>query len=156
MVSVSSSHSPVPLGQRSAETPGLPAEAQELCLALDELTALEWRAHSPEKAKLLGRKELLTFNEPNEANQANCTPARAAAVWKKEVEPLREQGWRVGAPAVNTGGFGMAWMLDWWRECNGSCRPDFLAVHFVSCPHAEVTSGAGLAAAAALISVQPL
>lgn len=50
------------------------------------------------------------------------------------VEPLRGQGWRVGSPAVNTGGWGMSWMLDFWRECNGSCHPDFLAVHFVSVP----------------------
>ena len=80
--------------------------------------------------KLTPGKEILAFNEPDLKGQADCSPERAADVWKSSIEPLKAKGYRLGSPAV-TGG-GKEWMQRWFRACEGGCDPDFIAVHWVS------------------------
>jgi hypothetical protein len=72
-----------------------------------------------------GSHELLGFNEPDNASQANMTPAQAVALWPK----LMATGLRLGSPATKTGN--TAWMDAFMAgiKANGY-RVDFLAVHW--------------------------
>ncbi|KAL7422801.1 hypothetical protein Q5752_002097 [Cryptotrichosporon argae] len=81
-------------------------------------------------ANLTGQREVLGFNEPEQAEQSDCTPQQAADAWMTYLEPLRSQGYRLGSPAVTTGSTGNTWLLDWYAACNGGCNPDFLALHW--------------------------
>lgn len=76
---------------------------------------------------------VLGFNEPDASfsvGGSNVDVGLAARRWKAEIEPLRELGVRVGAPAVTGSRGGMAWMEGWLEECGGGCRPDFVPVHW--------------------------
>jgi len=84
--------------------------------------------------RLTSRKEILAFNEPDLAAQANCSPERAAAVWKSTLEPLKAKGYRLGSPAVTGDPSGKVWLEAWLEACEGGCNPDFVAVHWVSPP----------------------
>ena len=48
-------------------------------------------------------KYLLGFNEPNLTDQANMTPAQAAALWPAVVRLAKELNLQLGAPAMNYG-----------------------------------------------------
>lgn len=48
-------------------------------------------------------KYLLAFNEPNLTDQANLTPAQAAAVWQNVVELARGLNLKIVSPAMNYG-----------------------------------------------------
>ncbi|KAF2640195.1 hypothetical protein P280DRAFT_526441 [Massarina eburnea CBS 473.64] len=76
---------------------------------------------------------VMGFNEPDgtHATGGSNVPADlAAAAWKKQMEPLRELGVMLGAPAVTGGAEGFAWLENWLRACDGGCHPDFLPVHW--------------------------
>lgn len=75
---------------------------------------------------------ILGFNEPDIAGQALCSPRDAAQAWKAYMEPLKQKGFRLGAPAVGNGPDGKKWLLDWYEVCGGGCNPDFTTVHWVS------------------------
>lgn len=79
---------------------------------------------------LTAQRDILAFNEPNQVGQADCTPQEAAQVWVEYLEPLKAQGYRLGSPAVTSAPDGMDWMQEWLKSCNGSCKPDFIAVHW--------------------------
>lgn len=80
---------------------------------------------------LTSTKDILAFNEPDLGAQANCSPEKAAQVWKDVLEPLKKKGYRLGSPAVTGGPAGKQWMQDWLEGCQGGCNPDFVAVHWV-------------------------
>ena len=46
-------------------------------------------------------KYLLAFNEPNLTDQANMTPAQAAAIWQPIVNLAKELGLKLVSPAMN-------------------------------------------------------
>lgn len=54
-------------------------------------------------------------------------PQFAAFLWKKYYHPLREQGIRIGSPAVTSSEAGRAWLRQFLTACDG-CKVDFLAV----------------------------
>jgi hypothetical protein len=85
-----------------------------------------WDAH------LTSQQDVLGFNEPDLAGQADCSPEQAAEVWKSTLEPLKQKGYRLGSPAVTGGPDGKQWMQRWFEVCDRGCNPDFIAVHWVN------------------------
>ncbi|MCJ1302075.1 hypothetical protein MMC08_004876, partial [Hypocenomyce scalaris] len=75
---------------------------------------------------------ILTFNEPDGVgNGGSDVPADLAAqTWIREVEPLKEQGVQLGAPAVTGAPSGFTWLQNFFTACNGSCSADFIPVHW--------------------------
>lgn len=76
---------------------------------------------------------VLGFNEPDgpHATGGSNIPADlAASSWKAQLEPLREMGIRVGAPAVTGSPTGFVWLENFFNACDGGCNPDFFPVHF--------------------------
>ncbi|KAF2664333.1 hypothetical protein BT63DRAFT_460635 [Microthyrium microscopicum] len=76
---------------------------------------------------------VLAFNEPdgpyNEGG-SQVDPVAGAARWMQDIEPLREYGIRLGAPAVTGSLRGLQWLQDFYTACNGNCHADFQPVHF--------------------------
>ncbi|ODN78071.1 hypothetical protein L198_08022 [Cryptococcus wingfieldii CBS 7118] len=101
------------------------------CTSQSETDAfLEQLAGNFSNVTLTPSRDILGFNEPDHAGQAECTPSQAAQVWVDVLEPLKEKGYRLGSPAVTGGDTGKQWMIDWYSACNGGCNPDFTAVHW--------------------------
>ncbi|KAJ9634212.1 hypothetical protein H2199_009096 [Coniosporium tulheliwenetii] len=77
-----------------------------------------------------GGKELLAFNEPDRAEQANMSPATAAAAYMTHMQPFAGRA-RLGSPAVTNGGgsLGLNWLTSFMSACS-SCQVDFVAVHW--------------------------
>lgn len=75
---------------------------------------------------------VLGLNEPDGTfNGGSGVPADlAAATWIRQIEPLREQGVLLGAPAVTSAPTGFVWLRNFFTECAGRCNPDFLPVHY--------------------------
>lgn len=80
---------------------------------------------------LTNERDVLGFNEPEITGQSECTPQEAVDAWLEHLEPLRDQGYRLGSPAVTSGSYGSEWYAEWWRLCDGRCHPDFIALHWV-------------------------
>ncbi|KAG9388665.1 Glycoside hydrolase family 128 protein [Pyrenophora tritici-repentis] len=75
----------------------------------------------------------LRFNEPDGGHStggSNLGVAVAAARWKAEIEPLKELGVKLGAPAVTGAESGWQWLENFFKECGGGCNPDFIPVHW--------------------------
>ncbi|KAF9469066.1 glycosyl hydrolase catalytic core-domain-containing protein [Collybia nuda] len=72
---------------------------------------------------------VLGFNEPNQKGQADMTPQHAADVWRQNINPLKDQGYRLISPAVTSAPSGKQWMKDFFTACNG-CHFDGLALHW--------------------------
>ncbi|CDZ97610.1 Uncharacterised protein family, glycosyl hydrolase catalytic domain [Phaffia rhodozyma] len=78
-----------------------------------------------------GYTEILAFNEPDAADQANMLATDAAALWIEYLEPLRSNhGVRLGAPAVTSSETGRQWLRDFITACDGNCNIDFLPLHW--------------------------
>lgn len=77
-------------------------------------------------------KYVLAFNEPDgQDNGGSNVPADLAAqTWIREIEPLRKQGVKLGAPAVTGAPNGFFWLENFFKECNGNCTVDFIPVHW--------------------------
>jgi hypothetical protein len=76
---------------------------------------------------------VLGFNEPDmerDIGGSDISPADAAEVWQRQLEPLRELGIKVGAPAVSGSPIGYAWLKEWEEECDGNCNSDFIPIHW--------------------------
>jgi hypothetical protein len=80
-----------------------------------------------DKARSQGAQCILGFNEPERPDQANMSPGDAARVWKQYVEPLREQGIRLGSPSIASTEEGLNWLQAFLNE---GCYIDFLALHW--------------------------
>lgn len=86
------------------------------------------------KAIAAGSKCLLSFNEPDNAGQANISPQVAAEAHIRLMNPFAKMA-RIGAPAVtNSGaqGQGLSWLTEFLIACNGKCAIDFVPVHWYS------------------------
>ncbi|WP_416762546.1 glycosyl hydrolase [Roseateles sp. So40a] len=85
-------------------------------------------------------KSLLVLNEPNLVDQANVTPASAAAQWPRYEEVARQTGVKIVGPAITWGTMAgytdpVAWMdafIAAYRAANGGRDPqiDALAFHW--------------------------
>nr|POF13481.1 alkali-sensitive linkage protein 1 [Quercus suber] len=75
---------------------------------------------------------VLGFNEPNGcADGGSCVDAQtAAATWIREIEPLKELGVQIGAPAVTSAESGFTWLENFFGACAGQCNPDFIPIHY--------------------------
>lgn len=76
---------------------------------------------------------VLGFNEPDggfDTGGSNLAAGLAAARWKAEIEPLKELGVKLGAPAVTGAESGWQWLENFFSECAGGCNPDFIPVHW--------------------------
>lgn len=84
-----------------------------------------------------GSPAILSFNEPDHAEQANISPAQAAASHAKLINPYAGQA-LIGSPGVtNSGdpGQGLEWLQSFMDACkaqDGGCAIDFCAVHWYS------------------------
>ncbi|KAJ7109015.1 hypothetical protein C8R43DRAFT_183792 [Mycena crocata] len=76
-----------------------------------------------------GAKTILAFNEPDFASQSNIPAAEAADLWKKYIQPLHNQGVRLGAPAVTNAPSGRPWLADFLTACK-DCTIDFIPLHW--------------------------
>ncbi|KAF7329919.1 Glycoside hydrolase family 128 protein [Mycena kentingensis (nom. inval.)] len=76
-----------------------------------------------------GAKTILGFNEPERADQANLSPGDAANYWKQYIEPLHNDGVRLGSPAVSAAPEGLPWLQNFIGACTG-CTIDFITVHW--------------------------
>ncbi|KAH3920111.1 hypothetical protein HBI56_035030 [Parastagonospora nodorum] len=76
---------------------------------------------------------VLAFNEPDGTHTtggSNLEVNLAAARWKAEIEPLKQLGVKLGAPAVTGAQSGWNWLDNWFKACDGGCNPDFIPVHW--------------------------
>ncbi|SCZ90577.1 BZ3500_MvSof-1268-A1-R1_Chr9g10885 [Microbotryum saponariae] len=96
--------------------------------------ATGWSA-AAKKRIAQGGKYLLGFNEPDLPSQSNITPARAAQLWKQNMEPFVGKA-RLVSPAVTNGAFtsdgapmGVNWMADFLDNCT-RCHIDAIALHW--------------------------
>jgi len=85
-----------------------------------------------------GRKieYILGFNEPDGCKDGgSCIDASTAAeAWISEVEPLKNLGIKLGAPAVTGSPRGLTWLEDFYTACDGGCTTDFMPIHWVRIP----------------------
>ncbi|KAI9683444.1 MAG: hypothetical protein M1829_005516 [Trizodia sp. TS-e1964] len=78
-------------------------------------------------------KYVLGFNEPDgtaSTGGSNVTPGLAASTWIREIEPLKDLGVKLGAPAVTGAPSGLAWLKAFFTACAGNCTVDFIPVHW--------------------------
>jgi Glycosyl hydrolase catalytic core len=76
---------------------------------------------------------VLGFNEPDGTSSqggSNIAPDKAAALWIKEIEPLKSLGIKLGAPACQGSPSGTNWLSSFIYNCNGNCTIDFIPVHW--------------------------
>lgn len=76
---------------------------------------------------------VLGFNEPDgghDTGGSSLAASLAASRWKAEIEPLKELGVKLGAPAVTGAQSGWEWLQNFFAECDGGCNPDFIPVHW--------------------------
>ncbi|KAF5678923.1 glycoside hydrolase [Fusarium heterosporum] len=88
-----------------------------------------------EKALNNGAKAIFSFNEPDNAGQANMSPAAAAKAHVKWMNPYAGKA-LIGAPSIsNSGnaGEGVEWLTSFVSECESEgCHYDFCNVHWYS------------------------
>ena len=80
-------------------------------------------------------KYILSFNEPDLCNNdgygGSClAAAEAAQIWIEQVEPLKQLGVKLGAPAVTSAPPGTEWLESFFSHCDGKCNTDFLTLHW--------------------------
>jgi hypothetical protein len=76
---------------------------------------------------------VLGFNEPDGTfgeGGSQISPVSAAARWISDIEPLKQYGIKLGAPAVTGSPRGFTWLQNWFTACNGRCTVDFMTGHY--------------------------
>ncbi|KAF8899264.1 hypothetical protein BD779DRAFT_1430686 [Infundibulicybe gibba] len=79
--------------------------------------------------KTQGAKVMLGFNEPDFVNESNMNATMAAALWMQYIQPLKQTGVRLGAPAVTAAPTGIPWLKDFMAACT-NCTFDFIPFHW--------------------------
>ncbi|KAL9044247.1 MAG: hypothetical protein Q9214_002600 [Letrouitia sp. 1 TL-2023] len=76
-----------------------------------------------------GVKTIFSSNEPDNAGQANLSPADAAKVYKKYIQPFKGQA-GLASPAITNGGgaTGLGWLAQFMAAC-ADCSFDLVNVH---------------------------
>jgi len=72
---------------------------------------------------------VLGMNEPNEPGQCNISPEHGAFLWKTYIDPLKNQGYRLIAPATSSAPSGKKWMIDFFAACDG-CTFHGIGAHY--------------------------
>jgi len=70
----------------------------------------------------------LGFNEPNQSGQSNMSPQHGADLWRRYLNPLKDQGYYLVSPACTNAPSGKQWIKDFLNSCSG-CHVDAIAVH---------------------------
>lgn len=76
---------------------------------------------------------VMGFNEPDntaDTGGSDISPADAAKYWIKQLEPLRDLGIKLGAPAVTGAETGFTWLSNFTDACDGGCTFDFVPIHW--------------------------
>ena len=76
---------------------------------------------------------VLAFNEPDgqSSTGGSAIPADlAASTWQRQIEPLKQKGVKLGAPAVTGAPSGFTWLQNFFTQCAGNCSVDFIPVHW--------------------------
>jgi hypothetical protein len=81
----------------------------------------------------------LGFNEPDLAGQSNIDPGYGATLWKQYLEPLKNDGYTLGSPAVTSGASGKVWLQNFLNDCSG-CTIDFITIHWYGIVASEFIS----------------
>ncbi|KAJ9165037.1 hypothetical protein NKR19_g824 [Coniochaeta hoffmannii] len=85
------------------------------------------------KAIANGAAALLSFNECDNAGQANMDPVSAAEAHIKYMNPYAGKGVPISTPAItnsNNAGEGIDWLKQFIKACDGRCHFDFAACHW--------------------------
>lgn len=75
---------------------------------------------------------ILSFNEPDGQGNggSDISADLAAKTWIREIEPLKELGVKLGAPAVTGATTGFTWLQNFFTACKGKCSVDFIPIHW--------------------------
>ncbi|KIJ55498.1 glycoside hydrolase family 128 protein [Sphaerobolus stellatus SS14] len=90
----------------------------------------QWNQTISDTIKTLQPTAVLGMNEPQETSQSNLTPEEGAAMWKTYIQPLKQQGLRLGSPAPSSAPSGKQWLLSWLNSSCSDCTVDFIALHW--------------------------
>nr|GAT44751.1 predicted protein [Mycena chlorophos] len=74
-------------------------------------------------------RTIFGFNEPDMAGQSNLAPPVAAMLWQTYMQPLKNHGIALGAPAVSSSPSGLTWLNSFMQACVG-CTFDFIPLHW--------------------------
>ena len=64
---------------------------------------------------------------PDQPGQANLDPQTAASLWKKDIQPLKKQGYLLVSPAPSAG---VVWLQSFIAACTG-CTVRIVSYHYV-------------------------
>lgn len=79
---------------------------------------------------------ILTFNEPDGTSStggSEISPSDAASIWIKDIEPLRNESIKIGAPSVTGSQSGLTWLSEFFSNCTSlktNCTVDFIPLHW--------------------------
>lgn len=79
---------------------------------------------------------ILTFNEPDGTSStggSEISPVDAASIWIKDIEPLRNESIKIGAPSVTGSQSGLTWLSEFFSNCTSlksNCTVDFIPLHW--------------------------
>lgn len=96
-----------------------------------EKFAADWPA-AAEAAIAKGTEVMFSFNEPDNAGQANMAATYAAAKHQEWMNPYAGQA-RIGAPAISSSenaDQGIDWLNQFFDACDGKCQVDFCNAHW--------------------------
>ncbi|CAJ2511566.1 Uu.00g071910.m01.CDS01 [Anthostomella pinea] len=91
----------------------------------------DWDANA-EAAISKGSDCLLSFNEPDNAGQANMSPADAATGHINFMNKYASKA-RISSPAItssNNANQGIDWLNQFFKACDGKCQVDFCTAHW--------------------------
>ena len=86
---------------------------------------------------LLAARAVMGFNEPERSDQANLSPAQAAAMWGDVMTIADNFGLEIVGPCMTKDAFD--WYDQWLSECNtrypdGGCKHDAVCIHMYMQP----------------------
>ncbi|KAF9447035.1 glycoside hydrolase family 128 protein [Macrolepiota fuliginosa MF-IS2] len=76
-----------------------------------------------------GADTILAFNEPDFSSESNIKASDAVQLWTQFIEPLKQEGVRLGGPAVTAAPSGKQWLTEFVSGCH-NCSIDFLPLHW--------------------------
>ena len=94
-------------------------------------------------ANFQAASHVMGFNEPERPDQANLTPANAAAKWANVVTIANTYNLKIVGPCMTKDAF--TWYDEWLTECNNlypgvGCHHDAVCIHMYLQPHPCDTS----------------
>jgi len=100
-----------------------------------------WFANVAAAKKQYTVTHALAFNEPDQVGGGgtNMDVGTAVAAYRQYIQPLAEQGLKLGSPAVTNGneaGKGMNWLKSFVDSCS-DCQIDFVVTHYYAWAKAE-------------------